>query len=70
MIESNLKVLRELPSPQVLKQMYPLPENLKELKTSKDEEIKKVFAGEDNRLVLVIGPCSADREDAVLDYIH
>ena len=70
MIESNLKVLRELPSPQVLKQMYPLPENLKELKTSKDEEIKKVFAGEDNRLVLIIGPCSADREDAVLDYMH
>ena len=70
MIESNLKVLRELPSPQVLKQMYPLPESLKELKAQKDEEIKKVFTGEDNRLILIIGPCSADREDAVLDYMQ
>lgn len=70
MIESNLKVLRELPSPQVLKQMYPLPEHLKEIKALKDEEIRKVFASEDNRLVLIIGPCSADREDAVLDYMN
>ena len=37
MIESNMKVLRELPSPQVLKQMYPLPEGLAEIKRKKDE---------------------------------
>ena len=70
MIESNMKVLRELPSPQVLKQMYPLPEGLAEIKRKKDEEIRKIFTGEDNRLILIIGPCSADREDAVLDYMH
>mgnify|MGYP002869149228 CR=1 FL=1 len=40
-----------------------------EQKKKNDEEIRKIFSGEDNRLLVVIGPCSADREDAVLDYI-
>jgi len=49
--------------------MYPLSESSAKIKAENDEEIRKVFAGESDKLALVIGPCSADREDAVLDYI-
>ena len=39
-------------------------------KNQRDEELKRVIRGEDQRLLLVIGPCSSDNEDAVLDYAH
>ncbi|HAG70445.1 MAG TPA: 3-deoxy-7-phosphoheptulonate synthase [Lachnospiraceae bacterium] len=60
---------RRLPSPQDVKAMYPLSEELSAIKKKNDEEISRVFSGESNRLILVIGPCSADREDAVIEYI-
>lgn len=47
----------------------PFPEHLKAVKQQRDEEIKRVFEGKDNRFLLVIGPCSADHEDSVCDYI-
>ncbi len=65
----NMEFLRKLPTPQEIKKMYPLNDNLREIKLRNDEEIQKVFKGESNKLILVIGPCSADREDAVIDYI-
>ena len=65
----NMNFLRKLPTPQDIKNLYPLSEELAEVKKQNDEEIKKVFTGESNKLILVIGPCSADREDAVIDYI-
>lgn len=65
----NMDFLRKLPTPQEIKKMYPLSEELQEIKQKNDEEIKKVFLGESDKLILVIGPCSADREDAVIDYI-
>lgn len=65
----NMNFLRKLPTPQDIKNLYPLSEELKEVKKQNDEEIKKVFTGVSNKLILVIGPCSADREDAVIDYI-
>ena len=49
--------------------MYSVTEEMAARKKQNDKEIRDVFTGKDNRLVLVIGPCSADREDAVLDYI-
>lgn len=49
--------------------MYPVSEELAKKKKVNDEEIKKVFTGESNKFLLIIGPCSADREDAVIDYI-
>ena len=52
-----------------VKKMYPLSEKSAQIKAANDAEIAKVFKGESDKLVLVIGPCSADREDAVLDYI-
>ena len=64
-----MKILRKLPTPQDIKEIYPLSEELQLVKKKNDEEIKKVFEGKSDKLILVIGPCSADREDAVIDYI-
>ncbi|MCR4658196.1 MAG: 3-deoxy-7-phosphoheptulonate synthase [Lachnospiraceae bacterium] len=66
---ANIEYRRRLPAPQEIKDMYPLPEELAARKHKNDEEIRQVLTGESDRLILVIGPCSADREDAVLDYI-
>lgn len=59
---------RKLPIPKEAKEQYPLSDEIIRIKAERDEEIKKIFTGEDDKFVLVIGPCSADREDAVLDY--
>ncbi len=60
---------RKLPIPQEVKAMYPVDEKLAKIKTDRDEELKKIFRGESDKLILIIGPCSADNEDSVLDYI-
>ena len=65
----NAKFIRKLLTPKEIKEMYPLTEELALAKAKNDEEIKKVFTGESDKLILIIGPCSADREDAVLDYV-
>ena len=65
----NMNFKRKLPIPMDVKKMYPLSEKSAQIKAANDAEIAKVFKGESDKLVLVIGPCSADREDAVLDYI-
>ena len=66
----NMNFKRKLPTPKEIKEMYPLDEELVLRKAQNDEEIKKVFTGESDKLILVIGPCSADREDSVIDYIN
>ncbi len=65
----NMNFIRKLPTPQEIKNMYPLDEKLAKIKKANDEEIQKVFKGESDKFILIIGPCSADREDAVIDYI-
>lgn len=65
----NMEFKRELPTARVVQEMYPVSEELYAKKKENDEEIRKVFTGESDKFILVIGPCSADREDAVLDYI-
>lgn len=64
----NCEFKRKLPVPMEIKEMYPLSEELKKTKKERDEEIAKVFRGESDKFLLIIGPCSADREDSVLDY--
>ena len=59
---------RKMLSPEEVKIIYPLSDDLKKKKAENDKIIKNIFTGEDDRLILIIGPCSADREDAVLDY--
>lgn len=60
---------RKLPIPQEIKAQYPLSENATKIKEKRDKEIAEIFKGHENKIILVIGPCSADRADAVLDYI-
>ena len=61
--------VKELISPEELKKLYPLTEELKKIKEKRDQEIRNVFEGTDNRFIAIIGPCSADNEDAVCEYI-
>lgn len=60
---------RKLPIPMETKEMYPLTWGLSDVVEKRLAEIKAIFAGNDDRLLLIIGPCSADREDSVIDYI-
>ena len=61
--------LNELPSPAQIQERYPLSEKLQELKKQRDAEISNVIKGIDNRFLVIIGPCSADNEDSVCDYV-
>ena len=68
-MQNNMKFIRKLPIPMEVKEQYPLKPEYATKKAIRDQEIANVFTGKDSRLILVIGPCSADREDAVLEYI-
>lgn len=59
---------QKLPVPKEIKAQFPVPEELVQLKEKRDEEIRKVFTGESDKFLAIIGPCSADNEEAVLDY--
>lgn len=65
----NMEFKRKLPVPKEIKELYPLDEDLKKIKEQNDEEVKRIIRGESDKLLLIIGPCSADREDSVLDYM-
>ena len=65
----SFEKIRTLPSPSEIKKEQPLSKELQSMKKARDEEIKKVFTGESEKKILIIGPCSADQEEAVLDYI-
>ena len=60
---------RKLPIPLEVKEQYPLSAELKKAVDTRADEIKDIFTGKSDKLVLVIGPCSADNEDSVIDYI-
>ncbi|MBQ7957722.1 MAG: 3-deoxy-7-phosphoheptulonate synthase [Clostridia bacterium] len=65
----NMNFERKLPIPLEIKEQYPLSEELKKIVDKRAEEISDIFSGKSDKLVLVIGPCSADNEDSVIDYI-
>ena len=64
----NMNFKHKLPVPKDIKAQYPLTEKLAEIKAQRDAAIADIFTGKSDKMVLIIGPCSADREDAVLDY--
>ena len=64
----NMHFKRRLPFPKVIKEQYPITAELAQVKEARDAAIADVFTGKSDKMVLIIGPCSADREDAVLDY--
>jgi len=65
----SFKFLHQLPTPEEIKKEYPLSKELTELKISRDRMINDIIASRDNRFLLIIGPCSADNEDSVCDYV-
>lgn len=68
-MEQRSQFIRKLPMPVEIKEQYPLTEAVKKIKVARDAEIAKIFTGESDKFLLVIGPCSADNEDSVMDYI-
>ena len=60
---------KKLPIPKDVKEQYPLSDDLEVLVKRRAEEIKDIFTGKSEKIALIIGPCSADNEDSVIDYI-
>lgn len=65
----DLEFKRKLPIPQQIKNRYPLSEEMEKIKSERDEEIAAVFKGESDKFLLIIGPCSAESREPVLEYI-
>lgn len=65
----SFELTKKLPTPMEIKEQYPVSEKLAAHKAIKDQELKDVFSGKSDKFIVVIGPCSADNEEAVCDYI-
>lgn len=65
----SMNFKRKLPIPKEVKEMYPLTDEIKAVKAARDAEIADVFTGKSDKFLLIIGPCSADNEDSVMDYV-
>ena len=65
----DMEFLRKLPTPLEIKEEFPIHIEIERIKKERDVVLKNIFEGKDNRLLVLIGPCSADNEDAVLDYL-
>ena len=65
----SFQIIKKLPTPDEIKEQFPVPQHLIELKKQRDQEIKDVITGKSNKFLVIIGPCSADSEDSVCDYI-
>lgn len=59
----------KLPIPMEVKAQYPISDKVAEIKRVRDKEIKEVFKGEKDKFIVIVGPCSADNEDAVCEYV-
>ncbi|SHI57849.1 3-deoxy-7-phosphoheptulonate synthase [Pseudobutyrivibrio xylanivorans] len=65
----SFNYLKKMPSPEEIKEMLPVPEKVQQLKLQRDKEVADIITGKDDRFLCIIGPCSADNEDAVCEYI-
>lgn len=65
----SFEFIRKLPTPAEIKEQYPVPADVAEMKAKRDQEIADVFTRKSDKFLMIIGPCSADNEDAVIDYI-
>jgi 3-deoxy-7-phosphoheptulonate synthase len=64
----SFEFVRKLPTPTEIKNEFPVPEHVVKKKIERDREIADVITGKSDKFLVIIGPCSADNEDAVLDY--
>ena len=65
----GMKLIKRIPSADEIIEQIPLPKHIKEIKADRDRVIKKILQDEEKKFLLIIGPCSADNEDSVCEYI-
>ena len=65
----SFEFIKLLPTPEEIRTQHPIPSGLVSLKAERDKEIRDVITGKSNKFLVIIGPCSADNEDAVCDYV-
>ena len=66
----SFEFIQKLPTPEEIKNQYALPKPLADIKMQRDAEIRDVITGKSNKFLVIIGPCSADNEDSVCDYVN
>lgn len=66
----SFQKIRPIPEPQEIIQMVPLSDELKKMKELRDRELREIIMGTSNKFLVIIGPCSADEEDSVCDYVY
>ena len=66
----GMKINAELPLPAELKAEYPLSEDIIRIKEKRDREIRDIFTGRSDKIIVIVGPCSADNEDSVCEYVN
>jgi len=66
----SFEFIKKLPTPDEIREQYPVPASVAEAKRERDAEIREVLTGNSNKFLVIIGPCSADNEDSVCDYIN
>ena len=64
----SFEFIKKLPTPDEIREQFPFPADLAQLKAQRDQEIRDVISGKSDKFLVIIGPCSADNEDAVCDY--
>ncbi len=66
----SFRYVTKLPTPEDIRQEYPMPGQAVEIKQKRDAEIREVISGKSHKFLVIIGPCSADNEEAVCDYVN
>ncbi len=66
----NMNFIRKLPIPLEVKEQFPLTPELAEIKAERDKELRDIITSKSDKFLLIIGPCSADREDSVMEYLQ
>ena len=64
----EMEFTRKLPTPIEIKERFPVNKKIEQLRAERDKELKNILSGKSDKLLLIIGPCSADNEDAVMEY--
>ena len=65
----SFEFIKKLPTPEEIREEFPVSESMKQLKQSRDNQIANVLTGQSDKFLVIVGPCSADNEDAVCEYV-
>lgn len=66
----SFEFIQKLPTPEEIREEFPVPDSLKKLKKERDAMIKDVLTGKSDKFLVIVGPCSADHEDSVCEYVE